>query len=92
MRPVCVRKDGTRRPIARSLLLGVACHKFCLRLYAGDSCDLLIIDRPFDLVSTVMHEWSYEAMATDVLGMQNNVFQYEADTQSGMKRKFSCHC
>ena len=50
---------------------------------AGDTCDLLIIDRPFDLMATVMHEWSYEAMASDVLGMQNNVFQYEADTQAG---------
>ncbi len=34
-------------------------------------------------MAPVMHEWSYEAMATDVLGMQNNVFQYEADTQAG---------
>jgi len=56
---------------------------YCLCGCAGDTCDLLIIDRPFDLMATVLHEWSYEAMATDVLGMQNNVFQYEADTQAG---------
>ena len=55
-------------------------------LRTGDTCDLLIIDRPFDLISTVTHEWSYEAMAADVLGLQNNVFQYDADTQAGVVR------
>jgi predicted metalloprotease len=44
----------------------------------------MIIDRAFDLISPVMHEWSYEAMAADVLAVQNNVFQYDADTQAGV--------
>ena len=58
-------------------------HSVLTCVNAGDTCDLLIIDRPFDLMATVMHEWSYEAMATDLLAMHDNVFQYETETQAG---------
>ena len=42
------------------------------------------MDRAFDLIAPVMHEWSYEAMAADVLAVHNNVFQYDAETQAGV--------
>lgn len=50
---------------------------------AGESCDLLVVDRAFDPIAPVIHEWTYEAIASDILELQNNVFRYQADTQGG---------
>jgi syntaxin-binding protein 1 len=52
-------------------------------LPAGDTCDLVVTDRGFDCVAPVIHEWTYEAMAYDLLNLEGNVFRYEADTQGG---------
>lgn len=50
---------------------------------AGDTCDLIIVDRAFDLIAPVIHEWTYEAIASDILDLRNNVFQYQTETQGG---------
>ena len=41
------------------------------------------MDRAFDLIAPVIHEWTYEAIASDILELQNNVFRYQAETQGG---------
>lgn len=42
-----------------------------------------MVDRAFDLIAPVIHEWTYEAIASDILELQNNVFRYQAETQGG---------
>ncbi|KAL6778992.1 SEC1 [Auxenochlorella protothecoides x Auxenochlorella symbiontica] len=52
----------------------------------ADTCELVITDRGADPVAPIIHEWTYEAMAHDLLGPDlgsNNVFSYEAETQGG---------
>jgi len=39
--------------------------------------------RGFDAVAPVIHEWTYEAMAFDLLGLEGNVFHYTAETAGG---------
>lgn len=39
--------------------------------------------RGFDPVAPVIHEWTYEAMAYDLLNLDGEVFRYEIETQAG---------
>lgn len=50
-----------------------------------DTCELVITDRCADPVAPAIHEWTYEAMAHDLVPTlgSNNVFVYEAETQGG---------
>lgn len=52
---------------------------------AGDTCDLLVIDRGFDAVAPTIHEWTFEAMVADLLAPTNGLFQYDAETQEGQQ-------
>lgn len=53
---------------------------------AGDTCDLLVIDRGFDAVAPTIHEWTFEAMVADLLAPSNGLFQYDAETQEGQQQ------
>ena len=34
-------------------------------------------------MAPVIHEWTYEAMAYDLLNMKGDIFKYESETQGG---------
>lgn len=44
---------------------------------------LLVLDRSFDLVSPLMHDYTYQAMIHDLLPVRENVLTYKVDTNGG---------
>ena len=52
-------------------------------MWHGSSMTGILTCRGFDAVAPVIHEWTYEAMAYDLLGLEGNVFQYMAETAGG---------
>ena len=43
--------------------------------------------RGFDPVAPAIHEWTYEAMAYDLLDLQNDTFRYDIETGQGRETK-----
>mmetsp|Transcript_4591 Transcript_4591/g.16039 ORF Transcript_4591/g.16039 Transcript_4591/m.16039 type:complete len:649 (+) Transcript_4591:162-2108(+) len=47
-----------------------------LEFPTNQACDLLIVDRSFDLVAPLIHEWTYESLCYDLIPMQGCVYKY----------------
>mmetsp|Transcript_122692 Transcript_122692/g.346890 ORF Transcript_122692/g.346890 Transcript_122692/m.346890 type:complete len:627 (+) Transcript_122692:18-1898(+) len=52
-----------------------------------DRGQILILDRSFDVLSPLMHEYTYQCMATDLLDVDDGVISYEATTNRGNKEE-----
>ncbi|GIL60067.1 hypothetical protein Vafri_14734 [Volvox africanus] len=50
-----------------------------------ETCDMLVLDRSYDPVAPFIHEWSYEAIAYDLLRIEGNVYRYQVESQGSGK-------
>ncbi|XP_024923813.1 protein transport Sec1a isoform X2 [Ziziphus jujuba] len=54
----------------------------------SETCELLILDRSVDLISPIIHEWTYDAMCHDLLDMDGNKYILEVPGKtSGSDKK-----
>jgi syntaxin-binding protein 1 len=95
----CIRYQGNSRfahEVATSLHQGLLQYK---RLNAGFWCygddrhtereraQILILDRSFDALSPLIHEFSYQACAYDLLDVNEGVYNYEVETGKGKEER-----
>lgn len=95
----CIRYQGTSpfsRDIATSLHQGLLAYKranptfWCYgedKHTERDRAQILILDRSFDPLSPLMHEYTYQAMVNDLLEVADGVISYKTTTNKGTEEE-----
>ena len=52
---------------------------------AAETCELVIMDRGFDPVAPVIHDWTYEPMVYDLLAPEGSTYRYHAENNRGAR-------
>jgi len=52
---------------------------------------LLVIDRTFDIIAPLIHEFTYQAMAYDLLNLKNDIFAYKILNQEKEEEEMEAH-
>jgi hypothetical protein len=50
-------------------------HKGLGTSLSQETCEVLVLDRGYDAVAPFIHEWSYEALAYDLVTIEGNVYK-----------------
>ena len=48
-----------------------------------DTCEILIVDRSLDVITPMIHDWSYAGMVYDILHVDGNKYVYEVENKHG---------
>ena len=69
-------------------MLSLASKSSSSSIPTAPTCDLLILDRSFDPIAPIVHEWTYEAMVHDLLPVSPlGVYRYTIETNTGPQEK-----
>jgi syntaxin-binding protein 1 len=52
-------------------------------LPSAPTCDILVLDRSVDVVSPIIHEWTYEALVHDLIELNGNVYKHNVEMEDG---------
>mmetsp|Transcript_25416 Transcript_25416/g.27786 ORF Transcript_25416/g.27786 Transcript_25416/m.27786 type:complete len:631 (+) Transcript_25416:78-1970(+) len=97
----CIRYQGNSRfahEVATALHQGLLQYKrinaafWCYgddRHNERERAQILILDRSFDPLSPLIHEFSYQAMVYDLLDVTDGVYQYDVETGKGKEERTS---
>ena len=79
---LCVRSvSGIRSVQSRHFSSSRPVSRDCGR--AAETCELVIMDRGFDPVAPIIHDWTYEPMVYDLLAPEGSTYRYHAENNKG---------
>lgn len=50
---------------------------------AEETCELVIMDRGFDPVAPIIHDWTYEPLVYDLLAPEGGTYRYHTENNKG---------
>ena len=79
---LCIAAQRCSR-ICRSHLIVTILREIGEPERAAETCELVIMDRGFDPVAPIIHDWTYEPMVYDLLAPEGSTYRYHAENNKG---------